>query len=257
MHIRALVLATALVAVLSMALAPRWRPRPATTRSTLLVKFRSGADAARGAVLDACRASAVTWAPSAAIGDPRRSVSREPGHGVAARRERAAPRVAYAEPNFVLHALATPNDALYTQEYGAEQHRPDRRHGRRRHRRSRGLGPRRARRVPDHGRRRRSASSTPASTRRMRTWPARPSAAPSRSGIGDPRRLDPERHLRRRQRPRLARGRHDHGEHEQRQGVAGVAFNSPLVICKALGGPPAPGSRATSPTASPGPPARA
>ena len=69
------------------------------------------------------------------------------------RRERTArrssalnrdPRVAYAEPNFILHAAdVVPNDPFFTAALGPAQHRPDRElhrgHARCRHRRARGV----------------------------------------------------------------------------------------------------------------------
>jgi thermitase len=115
MHIRPLVLATALVVVFSLALATT-----ATAASydpgTLLVKFRSGTSAAaQRAALDIPGVGTDTGTIGG-LSTHVVSVSKDPA-ALARVLERSA-AVAYAEPNFVLHALATPNDSLYTSEYG-------------------------------------------------------------------------------------------------------------------------------------------
>ena len=136
-----------------------------------------------------------------------------------------------------------------------QQHRPGRRRGRRRHRRARGLGPARARRLPGDRRRRRSASSTPASTRpTTRTCPARPWTARSRVASAASRRLQiQEGTLRRRQRPRHPRGRHDRGQGQQRRRRGGrVVQLAARASAGRCGGPLGSGSTATWPTASPG-----
>ena len=130
-----------------------------------------------------------------------------------------------------------PNDPRFARALRAQQHRPDRRHRRRRHRRARGLGRRRARRLPVDRRRRRSGSSTPASTpdprgpgrqdRRLRAVAAACRSSPARSR-------------------RRCADDNGHGTHvagtitanaNNGRASTGVAFNSPLSICKALGGP--------------------
>jgi thermitase len=115
MHIRPLVLVTALLAVVGMALAST-----ATAASydpgTLLVKFRSGTSAAQqNAALDipgVGRDRGTIGGLSTHVV----SVSQDPA-GLARVLNRSSV-VAYAEPNFVLHALATPNDPMYSAEYG-------------------------------------------------------------------------------------------------------------------------------------------
>jgi thermitase len=115
MHIRPLVLATALVAVLSLALAAT-ASAASYDPDTLLVKFRSGTSAAQQrAALDI-----------PGVGRDRGTIGGISTHVVSVSKDPAAlarvlnrsAAVAYAEPNFVLHTDATPNDSLYTTEYG-------------------------------------------------------------------------------------------------------------------------------------------
>ncbi|MEA2475534.1 MAG: thermitase, partial [Thermoleophilaceae bacterium] len=115
MHIRPLALAAALVAVLGLALATTASAAP-YDKDTLLVKFRPGTGAAaQNAALNVPgvgrRLGQVgglsTWVVS---------VNRDPA--VLARVISQNAVVAYAEPNFILKAQATPNDPLYSTEYG-------------------------------------------------------------------------------------------------------------------------------------------
>jgi thermitase len=115
MHIRPLVLATALLAVLSLALTAT-ASAASYDPDTLLVKFRSGTSAAaQSAALDI-----------PGIGSDRGTIGGLTTHVVSVSKDPAglarilnrAPAVAYAEPNFVLSTQATPNDSLYTSEYG-------------------------------------------------------------------------------------------------------------------------------------------
>jgi thermitase len=115
MHIRPLVLATALVAVLSLALASM-ASAASYDPDTLLVKFRSGTSAAqRAAALDVPGVGR-DRGTIGGISTHVVSVSKDPA--TLARVLNRSSVVAYAEPNFVLHTLATPNDSLYTDEYG-------------------------------------------------------------------------------------------------------------------------------------------
>src|SRR4051794_39029145 len=115
MHIRPFVLATALAAVLSLALASM-ASAASYSPDTLLVKFRAGATAAQKA--------AALNVPG--VGRDRGTVGGLTTHVISVSKDPAAlarvvgrsPAVAYAEPNYVLHTLATPNDPMYTQEYG-------------------------------------------------------------------------------------------------------------------------------------------
>src|SRR3954462_7419403 len=115
MHSRPCVLVAALAAVLTLVLAST-ASAASYDPSTLLVKFRSGATAAqKRAVLDL-----------PGVGSDRGTIGGLSTHVVSVSRDPAtlarvlsrSSAVAYAEPNFVLHALATPNDTLYTSEYG-------------------------------------------------------------------------------------------------------------------------------------------
>ena len=117
MHSRVRILASATVAILSLAIASSASASAAGyDPSTLLVKFRSGATAAqKRAVLDL----AGVGSDRGTIGGLSTHVLSVSGDPAAlARVVRRSNAVAYAEPNFVLHALATPNDPFYTQEYG-------------------------------------------------------------------------------------------------------------------------------------------
>src|SRR3954454_12247563 len=115
MHIRPLVLATALAAVLSLALASM-ASAASYDPDTLLVKFRAGTSAAaQRAALDIPGVGA-DRGTIGGISTHVVSVSKDPAGLARALNRNAA--VAYAEPNFILRAKATPNDSLYTQEYG-------------------------------------------------------------------------------------------------------------------------------------------
>ncbi|MEA2465877.1 MAG: thermitase [Thermoleophilaceae bacterium] len=115
MHIRPFVLATALVAVLSLALASA-AGAASYDPDTLLVKFRSGTSAAEQSAALNIPGVGRDRGQIGGIGTHVVSVSKDPA-GLARVLERSRV-VAYAEPNFVLHALATPNDSLYSTEYG-------------------------------------------------------------------------------------------------------------------------------------------
>src|SRR4051794_8333764 len=113
MHIRPRVLATALTAVLCLAYAST-ASAASYDPGTVLVKFRSGATAAqKRAVLDVPGVGA-DRGTIGGLSTHVVSVSRDPATLAAVLSRSSA--VAYAEPNFVLHALATPNDTLYTSE---------------------------------------------------------------------------------------------------------------------------------------------
>jgi thermitase len=115
MYIRPFVLATALAAVVGLALAAT-ASAASYDAHTLLVKFRSGTSAAeRRAALDVPGVGS-DRGQIGGIGTHVVSVSRDPAD--LARVLERSKVVAYAEPNFVLHALATPNDTLYSTEYG-------------------------------------------------------------------------------------------------------------------------------------------
>ena len=115
MRFRPYVLATALIAVLSLVMASA-ASAASYDSNTLLVKFRSGTSAAQQrAALDIPGIGA-DRGQIAGIGTHVVSVSRDPA-GLARALSHAAV-VKYAEPNFVLRAQATPNDPMYTQEWG-------------------------------------------------------------------------------------------------------------------------------------------
>jgi thermitase len=83
---------------------------------TVLVKFRSGTSSrAQAAALNVPGVGRVVGTIDG-IGTKVVSVSRNPA--VLARVLNGKAAVAYAEPNFVLRATATPNDPLYSTEYG-------------------------------------------------------------------------------------------------------------------------------------------
>jgi thermitase len=115
MHIRRLVLATTALVVLALvgasaASAAIYAP------NTLLVKFRSHATAAqKRAVLD-LRGVGTDRGTIGGLRTHVLTVTRDPA--ALARKLNRRASVAYAEPNFVLHTLATPNDPLYVDEYG-------------------------------------------------------------------------------------------------------------------------------------------
>jgi thermitase len=115
MHIRPRVLVTALAAVLSLAFAST-ASAASYDPGTLLVKFRAGASAAQKRAVLALPGVASDRGTIGGLSTHVVSVSRDPA--ALARVVSRSSAVAYAEPNFVLHTLATPNDALYTSEYG-------------------------------------------------------------------------------------------------------------------------------------------
>jgi thermitase len=115
MHIRPFVLATALLAVLSLALAST-ASAASYDPSTLLVKFRSGTGAAAQRAALNVPGVGRDLGKIGGLDTHVVSVSKDPAS--LARVLNASGAVAYAEPNFVLHALATPNDPMYSQEYG-------------------------------------------------------------------------------------------------------------------------------------------
>src|SRR4051794_6454716 len=115
MHIRPFVLVTALAAVLSLALASV-ASAASYDPDTLLVKFRGGTSAAQQAAALKVPGVGRDRGTIGGLSTHVVSVSKDPA--ALARVLNASSAVAYAEPNFVLHALATPNDSLYTDEYG-------------------------------------------------------------------------------------------------------------------------------------------
>jgi thermitase len=115
MHIRPFVLATALLAVFSLALAST-ASAASYDPSTLLVKFRSGTGAAAQRAALNVPGVGRDLGKIGGLDTHVVSVSKDPAS--LARVLNASGAVAYAEPNFVLHALATPNDPMYAQEYG-------------------------------------------------------------------------------------------------------------------------------------------
>src|SRR3954467_10411497 len=115
MRFRPYVVATALVAVLSLVLASA-ASAASYDSNTLLVKFRSGTSAAeQRAALDIPGVGS-DRGQIPGIGTHVVSVSRDPADVARTLSSKAV--VKYAEPNFVLSASATPNDPLYVDEYG-------------------------------------------------------------------------------------------------------------------------------------------
>jgi thermitase len=115
MHIRPVVLVTALVAMLSLALAAT-ASAAGYDPDTLLVKFKSGTSAsAQRAALDIPGVGR-DRGTIGGLSTHLVSVSADPAT-LAGVLERASV-VAYAEPNFVLTATATPNDPQFSLEYG-------------------------------------------------------------------------------------------------------------------------------------------
>jgi thermitase len=115
MHFRPCVRATALLAVLSLAMASA-ASAASYDSDTLLVKFRSGTSAAqKRAALDIPGVGS-DRGQIAGVGTHVVSVSRDPA--VLARALSRSAVVKYAEPNFVLRTQATPNDPLFVDEYG-------------------------------------------------------------------------------------------------------------------------------------------
>src|SRR4051794_24770449 len=112
---RPYVLATALIAVLSLVMASA-AAAASYDSDTLLVKFRSGTTAAqKHAALDIPGVGS-DRGQIGGIGTHVVSVSRDPAD--LARVLSRAAVVKYAEPNFILRTQATPNDPMYTQEWG-------------------------------------------------------------------------------------------------------------------------------------------
>ncbi|MCW3065436.1 MAG: alkaline serine protease [Solirubrobacterales bacterium] len=87
-------------------------PRPSVA-STVIVKYRHAGSSGRR--LSAFRRAGVTATVGSVRGQHARVVAVSGDPVVAARRLAAAPGVAYAEPNVALHAFAAPNDALLGQ----------------------------------------------------------------------------------------------------------------------------------------------
>jgi thermitase len=115
MQIRSFVLTTAVLAVLSLALAST-ASAASYDSNTLLVKFRSGTSAAAQRAALAVPGVGADRGTIGGLSTHVVSVSRDPA--TLAKVLNRSSAVAYAEPNFVLHALATPNDSLYSTEYG-------------------------------------------------------------------------------------------------------------------------------------------
>jgi thermitase len=115
MRFRPYVLATALVAVLSLVMASA-ASAASYDSDTLLVKFRSGTSAAQKRAALAIPGVGSDRGQIGGIGTHVVSVSGDPA--VLARILSRSAVVKYAEPNFILRAQATPNDPMYVQEYG-------------------------------------------------------------------------------------------------------------------------------------------
>jgi thermitase len=84
--------------------------------NTVIVKFRDGSSAQQRAALLAAPGVERTVGSVAGVGARVVRVSADPA--VVARRLNRSSAVAYAEPNYILKATATPNDALFSQLYG-------------------------------------------------------------------------------------------------------------------------------------------
>src|SRR3954469_13923571 len=106
MHIRPLAFVAAIATAITLALASG--ASAATYDShTLLVKFSPNATAAQRATVLGTGGVGRALGTIGGIGPHVLSVSADPAK--LARTLRRSPAVAYAEPNFVLHTLATPN----------------------------------------------------------------------------------------------------------------------------------------------------
>ncbi len=115
MHVRPLVVTTMMAAALSLFLAAG-ASAASYDSNTLLVKFRPGASAATQQAALAVPGVGRKQGKIGGLDTYVVSVSRDPA--TLGRVLSRMPGVAYAEPNFVLKALATPNDSLYADEYG-------------------------------------------------------------------------------------------------------------------------------------------
>ena len=115
MHTRPRVLTAAAAAVLSLAFAST-ASAASYDPGTLLVKFRSGTSPTQQRAALNVPGVGSDRGRIGGIGTHVVSVNRDPA--ALARVLDRSNVVAYAEPNFVLHTLATPNDTLYTSEYG-------------------------------------------------------------------------------------------------------------------------------------------
>ena len=115
MRFRPYVLATGLLAVLSLVMASA-ASAASYDPDTLLVKFRSGTSAAQQRAALAIPGIGSDRGQIGGIGTHVLSVSRDPAVLARALSDKAV--VKYAEPNFVLSASATPNDPMFAQEYG-------------------------------------------------------------------------------------------------------------------------------------------
>jgi thermitase len=115
MRIRPYVVATALLAVLSLVMASA-ASAASYDSDTLLVKFRSGTSASEKRAALNVPGVGSDRGQIGGIGTHVVSVSRDPADVARTLSNKAV--VKYAEPNFVLRASATPNDPLYVDEYG-------------------------------------------------------------------------------------------------------------------------------------------
>jgi thermitase len=115
MRIRPYVLATMLLAVASLVMASAVSAASYDS-NTLLVKFRSGTSAAEKRAALNVPGVGSDRGQIGGIGTHVVSVNRDPAELARVLSDKAV--VKYAEPNFVLRASATPNDPLYVDEYG-------------------------------------------------------------------------------------------------------------------------------------------
>jgi thermitase len=115
MHIRRLVLATAALVVLALACSSA-ASAASYDPGTLLVKFRSTATSAQKRAALAVPGVGSDRGTIGGLSTHVVSVSGDPA--TLARALNRLSGVAYAEPNFVLHTQATPNDPMFVDEYG-------------------------------------------------------------------------------------------------------------------------------------------
>jgi thermitase len=115
MRIRPYVLATMLLAVAGLVMASA-ASAASYDSNTLLVKFRSGTSAAEKRAALNVPGVGSDRGQIGGIGTHVVSVNRDPAELARVLSDKAV--VKYAEPNFVLRASATPNDPLYVDEYG-------------------------------------------------------------------------------------------------------------------------------------------